>query len=477
MTEYKPLNIKQNEAANNAILQSVTNAICYTLPVEIWRQIFEECVAHIPRALTPLSWSFNVPEKRTHPYANVAISHVCRHFRHIALSTQVLWSTLNLDGSESEVETFLKRSEQLPLTITSIKDAFHKSLSRHSHTVAAIVGRIVNIDTPTQGINFDAIILCKNLKHVMLRGTQHSDRQLHIESVLNEFESLETLWWRNALGDPITFSSQKNYPLRSLLLSFRMSSVCILSVLQCCPALENVTVDVQGTIDAHNAERIRLPRLRDFRVRFSEEDSWVCKLEVPSVLDHLEFGYYLPHPQSGSQEWTMGARSLVLGDYLDLASMVSWLSREPGVLETLTLRIKYLTDQKRILQVLKADSSRLLCSKLEQVHIWFSHSFDQLSRPVGYTKNDYEELFQDISSSRVQVGLPPVRFIWNGEVVMPKEEVAHEPAVKGNSIEDPNLHPLPEERQSALGGITNASPVSKGIEWARGKLKKPKSFK
>jgi hypothetical protein len=429
MSEFRPISHTEDQVTNDTILNSATNTIWHELPVEIWHHIFEECTAYTPRALTPLSWSFNLPKQRQFFYTNIVISHVCRYFRKITLSTPVLWSALNLDGPKSEVETFLRRSGQLPITITSLRDIFEASYPRHSDTFAAISKRIVCIDTPVEIENYDLTASCKNLKHIMLRGKQYgTPRVHHIGKVLNEFGHLEAIWWTNRSFDPSSSPSlQRKYSLRSLHLAFQVSDTFLLPLLHCCPLLENLSARVTHVIDSRTDKLgdqiIRLPHLRDLRLQISGEDSWLCQLDVPPILDHLEFSYCAPHPVSSSQMWSMGTKSLVLGDYPDLSSMVSWLASESGLLKTLTLRMKQ-TDQKRILQALKVKEQRALCPKLEQVHIRFLLPPKRQRRPPGYRKRDYEDLLYDIFSSRVQVGLPPLQFTLDGEMMVPREKAA-----------------------------------------------------
>jgi hypothetical protein len=431
MNNSEPFITMENQVSNNAILSSNVNATCHRLPVETWRQIFEECVIRqVPRALTPFSWAVTLPKQREHPYTNVMISHVCRYFRHIALSTPILWSTLNLDGSVSEIEAFLGRSEQLPLTITSIRDTFHKSYPRHSNTFATISQRVVSIDTPVEVGSLHRIPSCKSLKSVMLRdGEVWHHSNLDTKRVLNEFESLDTLWWTSISDHPITPSLQKQYSLRFLHLTFRVSRTFILSILQCCPLLENVsarvyTYNFHGT-NTQDDEDIHLTRLRDFRVEFTGEDSWLCKLKIPQVLDHFEFSYCHPYPSSSYQQWNVGMKSLTLRGYFDLSSMVSWLARAPGTLKVLALKMSE-PNQKGILEALKADGQQILCPQLEQVHIWVSHLFKHQRRPPIHEIYDFEEIIYDLSSSRTQVGLPPLQFTIDGKAVVPKKKVARE---------------------------------------------------
>jgi hypothetical protein len=474
MSDDRLPNHDQNEFTSGAILHPSTNLICHKLPVEIWCQIFEECVAHVPRTLLPLSRSSDKPEQRKHPYTNVAISHVCRYFRHIALSTPAMWSTLNLDGSKSEVKTFLERSKQLPITITSIRDQFLRGYFLHSNTFATISERIVSIETLVGESNLKIIAPCKNLKHVMLgEGQKWSDR-LHIEKILNQFESLETLWWKNIFCDLDAISLQNQHHLCSLNLFYKLSDTFLLSVLRCCPALENISALVIGTKDTLNDDPVHLPRLRDLRLQFFGEDSWVCKLDVPTILDHFEFSYWLPYPSLSSQQWNMRMSSLVLGPHENTSLMVSWLANETGALRTLTMGMPQVL-HKPLLKALQANGLQTLCPNLEQVHVPFMPEFKTSFTSPGYTRSDYEELFYDISSSRIQAGLPPLRFTLDGVLVVPKEKVLPEPAAGISSTEEHIPHALPNRRNNLLGRVSNALPDIKGI--TQGKIRKSKLFR
>jgi hypothetical protein len=473
-------NNQQDEALNGVTLSYAPNANCHNLPVEIWRQIFEESVAHIPRALAPFSAPLDPLEQRRHYYIGISVSHVCRYFRHIALSTPILWSTLNFDSSEIELKTFLERSAQLPLTITSVGDLFSTVDSQHVGIFKAIAARIVNINSPIERGSFEKLKVCKNLKHIMLRGNSGYEKS-NVEIVLNQFESLESLCWTNAFNETVTLSSQKKYALRSLHLLFRVPDKCLLSILRCCPALETVSAHVIGTTDTEDDQDVRLPRLRDLRVKFSSEDSWLCKLNVPIILDYYEFSYHLPFPQSSYHQWDMRMKSLVLGEFFDLPLLVSWLSSEPGFLKTLTLSLQFRPDQRRVLQALKADGTRTLCPQLEEVRIQYLLPLDQLERVPDYTRSDYEELFYDIYSSRAQAGLPPLRFIWNGVVVVPKQRVVaepeSEPSVETSDTEETILHPRLERKQSVFEQVPKASPIIKGVERSWSKLRETKMFR
>jgi hypothetical protein len=420
------------QVENDTILRSTTNVICHKFPEEIWRQIFGECVRYIPRALTPLSCSFDIPEQKKHPYTNIAISHVCRHFRYIALSTPVLWSTLNFDGSISEIESFLERSGRLPLTITSIRDSFDQKYSRYSDIFHFLQKQIVGIDTPVGEYNFKLIDSCKNLKHLILSdmwGTYlgYSPAVL-IEEVLDEFKYLENLCWKREHAPPLSLSSQKKYPLRSLQLTFKVSDTALLSMVRCCPALENLSARVE-TLNSRTYIQddvdICLPQLRDLRVQFIGDDLWLCELYVPPILDHLEFDYDIIYPKSRHRQWNMRTKSLVLGTYFDLESIVSWLASEPKALKTLTLRIEK-RDQKDILEALKADGQQVLCPKLEHVDICFPLPSTPKSQPPSHIIRDYEEVIEDVIISRLQAGLPLLRFTLNGEAIMLEERVARE---------------------------------------------------
>jgi hypothetical protein len=450
MSKYRSPNKKKNEVIGYTIIRSAINVNCYKLPVEIWRQIFEEGVMLIPRVLLPFSTSFDLHEQSKYHYTNITISHVCRYFRHIALSAPVLWSTLNLDGSATELKTFLKRSAQLPLTVTCSESYFNPPYPRHFDLFVAIAPRIVNIDTPVKHERLLLLQLCRNLKHIMLRGCLGC-QQPNVENVLAQFPSLETLWWTKATSRFLTPLSQKIYPLRSLRLSFKVSDKYLLSILRCCPALENISAHVTGTENTQEDQSIRLSRLLDLRVQFYGEDSWFCKLDIPVILDCYEFSYHTPCPESGFYQWDIQMKSLVLGEYFNLPLLVSWLGRDPGILKTLTLLLKLRSDQSQILKALEVDGNRMLCPQLEEIHIQYGVPFEQL--PWLPTRKDYEELFHNIYSSRVDFGLPRLQFTWNGVVIIPRP--TPEPAIETNGIQEPSHRLLYENEWGAFRWLTD----------------------
>jgi hypothetical protein len=475
MSTPQSLNSEKDEFAKDLILDSTTNASCHKLPVEIWRQIFEACVAHIPRAHDPLSSLLENPEQRKHPYTNIAISHVCRYFRHIALSTPVLWSTLNLDGPASEMDTFMERSEQLPLTITSLKGCFYTGYLRYPHMFATISERVVNIDTRVDDVGLKYAASCKNLKRIIVDENDDWYSDVCVERVLDEFEFLETLHYTRINSESLSFSSQKRYRLRSVHLTFTVPDSFLLSLFECCPALEYVSAHVIGTRIPPDDHRVRLPRLRDLRLAISREDSWASKIDVPQILDHLEFGYSLHYPKYTYQKWDMRTKSLELGDYLDLESMVSWLARETGALKTLTLRMQQ-KDQEKILEAFKANKKRAICPKLEQIHILSRLPPKHSHRLSDYTACDYEKIIFDIFSSRIQAGLPPLRFTLNEEVIVPKKTRPKHTA-EISSIEENAPTSLPDKGQGTVRETSGASPIVKCVKWTRSKLRKLKPSK
>jgi hypothetical protein len=471
MSTSRPLSSEQHEFTYYTNQRSATNSNCHKLPVEIWRQIFEECAVHIPRALTSSSLlnAPNILDKRKYPYTNIVISHVCRYFRDIALSTPVLWSTLNLDGPQSELKTFLERSKQLPLTITSIQGYPRFYLIRNMASFKAISERIVCIDAPVDGFASDILASCKNLKHVMLKGGMYHHKHHHIERILNDFQFLETIWWTKISNDPVVTSSENKYTLRSLHLSFGVSDASVLSILQSCPVLESVSAHVLGKRDWEHVKDIHLPRLRELHVQCAGEDSWLCRLDVPQVLDHLEYSYCPPSPYISTQEWGISTRSLVLGDYFDFESMVSWLAREPEALNILTLKMEPIKNDM-LLTILTANGKRTLCPKLEQVHIQIPLLYKDTKESPDYRRRK-DELISYVFSSRKHAGLPPLRFISDGEEAVVKEKAARKNSMNISGM-GTNIPNRPSGRVNDIFEYASSmSPVAKGIEWARSKLK------
>jgi hypothetical protein len=286
--------------------------------------------------------------------------------------------------------------------------------------------------------------------------------------ILNEFQSLETLWWTNKRSEPFSISLQTKY-LRSLHLTFELAvrDLTLLRILQCCPALENVSAHVSGRQATLDCPDVRLPHLRDLRVRFTGGDSWIFKLKVPPILDHLEFSYCRPDPQINSPQWNVRARSLVLGDYCSFSFMILWLENEPGALKTLTLKMQP-ENLRLLLTCLKPIKIRKLCPVLEQVHIRFLLPSEQIEGTPGYRRRDYERILSELFSSRRHAGLPPLRFTLDGEAFVPK--AARVPITKTTSTGIPIPDALSDVTRSIFWRISNASPVVKGVEWAWSKL-------
>ncbi|EPS98416.1 hypothetical protein FOMPIDRAFT_1094423, partial [Fomitopsis schrenkii] len=49
-------------------------------------------------------------------YSMISISHVCKHWREVALGCPILWSTLHFDAMPPQcIAEFLRRSQEVPL--------------------------------------------------------------------------------------------------------------------------------------------------------------------------------------------------------------------------------------------------------------------------------------------------------------------------------------------------------------------------
>jgi hypothetical protein len=212
------------------------------------------------------------------------------------------------------------------------------------------------------------------------------------------------------------FSLNKTYSITSLHLSIKQHDYSLLRLLRCCPALENVSLNVHGTKYSKDIQSVRLPRLRNLWVRFTTgEDAWFSKLELPSVLQSYKFYYLFPLPHRVCQKLNMRTESLVAKCHPCREFIPSWLATESGYLRSLTLDAAF-QGYKRTMRCLRAlqtyKNSQVPCPQLEEVRIthFFRFSEALLKPELGLRR--YRNLLSGISSSRVKAGHPPLRFIW-----------------------------------------------------------------
>ncbi|PVF94977.1 hypothetical protein CPB86DRAFT_828268 [Serendipita vermifera] len=412
------------------IAPSIENEHIRRLPIENWQQIFEECVKDTLRPPKPPIWASKEPFGKKRCLINFHLSHVCRYFRYIALATPSLWTAIDLNGSLDEFGTIIERSAQLPITIRSIA-SFYFRYPQYAIPFRDIELRVVAIDTPTQCSDFRMLRHCKNLKRLMI-GADLSYGKVeikHLEYILHDLKSLQSLWWQDStVSDRYSskFTSTKQYRLTSLHLAASLSGIYILSLLRCCPALKSASLKVSGAEGTEKFEdgSVPLPDLRNLWLHLSWADSWISKLRLPEVLEsyHCEYGCLYSH--YGHLKWRLRAKSLVVGDHPRPDSVLSWLVNEQGDLEKLKIIVTSLVGGYGLRDYLRALKSDGIvpppCPQLEEVHININRRLSDAAaclRDFGVNG----DIFQDIYLSRVNAGLPPLRFIWNGKEFQSKE--------------------------------------------------------
>ncbi|KAG6810306.1 hypothetical protein H0H92_012483 [Tricholoma furcatifolium] len=102
-----------------------------------------------------------------------SISHICSHWREVALSTPTLWSTINVDHSPTWAFEMLRRSKDAPLALVTTRQ---KLLAQHDSTeLKSLELSSVGIDVPNSGqaelqLPDRVITRSASLKHLTLRG-------------------------------------------------------------------------------------------------------------------------------------------------------------------------------------------------------------------------------------------------------------------------------------------------------------------
>jgi hypothetical protein len=476
----------QAEIADEEALYANKYGDIHMVPVEIWRQIFEDIgIRHSLQALTPLTWPFNAQSKTSSRPVVLSISRVCRYFRQITLAMPVWWSAIDLTRSMPEIKTFLERSASVPLTITNIRFSLFQSQQLAS-TYLSLKERIVAIDTPVDFSDLISIRYCRNLRHLMVQGalakywtstSRYYDGSETFVPLLDHFESLQTLWWHypqyNEIVD-ILISSNTKCTLTSLHISVALSDTSLLSLLRCCPMLENASLNSysHGTQNLENERVVRLTHLRNFWIEFNAEDRWFGKLEFQSTLQSFHFNYRFANQYPVTQKLNVWTESLIMGSHPDPGFVASWLATEPGVLKRLTFISKlmvYRTALTDYLWALDVDkNSQVPCSQLEEVCI--EHEFSPLTEFPSLESDlvEYRNIISRVSASRVKVGRPPLRLMWNGKVVYPelnKGSIPTRPQEVKEMTETENRgsNPHSVEKKGTPKRLFNVSPFIKRL--------------
>jgi hypothetical protein len=446
------------------------------LPVELWQQIFDECGVRLTlQILSSLTWPFSTPTRTPSTRVLLSISQVCHYFRQIVLAMPLWWSAIDLTRPLSEIETFLERSTPLPIVITEVYLSSFRS-SQHEDIFRSIQDRIVAIDTPVQPPDLKSLRHCRNLRHLMIESSLSRYRGEGFFPLLDNFKSLRSLWWMfpdTVRANDLLVSPQSRYSLTSLHISGYLPDTSVLPLLRCCPSLENISLSVVGSQSTESEQVVHLPRLRNLRVEFMEEDGWFGKIQLPHILECYQFDYCYLYPRHGYQKWGMWMESVIIGSHPDPAFVLSWLAGEPGVLKHLGVKPDSIKSQETCLNYLSMlqtkGSSPISFSRLEEVKIEqnpFSHSILSFC----YTLGAYLDLFSGIRSHRKEAGLPSLLFTWNGRRLKLNEDLVPQPT-EMICNEDSESISRPRRIKVALKRLINVSAVIKCPGWLRSRVK------
>ncbi|KAH8091682.1 hypothetical protein BXZ70DRAFT_1067261 [Cristinia sonorae] len=87
------------------------------LPPEMLACIFSWYIIAVAHANTAISRGWYLPSNSASHYRWIKITHVCHHWREVALSSPELWTDILVEGAHECIEAFLSRSKQALLDI------------------------------------------------------------------------------------------------------------------------------------------------------------------------------------------------------------------------------------------------------------------------------------------------------------------------------------------------------------------------
>lgn len=99
----------------------------FALPPELLSECFLSCAATVP-------YTFGMLPS---PYAWITISHVCRHWRNVALSYAKLWSRIRLTSHREWMQELLRRSGDAPLEVLADFPLIYENPQRRADWMAA----------------------------------------------------------------------------------------------------------------------------------------------------------------------------------------------------------------------------------------------------------------------------------------------------------------------------------------------------
>ncbi|PVF94950.1 hypothetical protein CPB86DRAFT_788528 [Serendipita vermifera] len=379
----------------------------HKFPVDVWQVVFKYCIK--PKSFD--SREILVFPIKVHSSMNITLSHVCRYFRAMALSTPSLWSTLDLNESKAQFDTFLERSSQAPIAIVDSSYRTRFSIpNRHAETFERIHSRVVAVENPISFLEISILNVHHNLQELMVTGTGVGGFGENVKQILNDFKRLKTLVWHGVPRSKrdVKFSSTARYNLTSLRLGSPHEETLILGLLRSCPLLESLLVRTVGSGRTAAEATVSLPRLKKLQVHLDNFDHWLSKVQGPRILDSFNVDFEYNTNVNIDQEWDFWPISLDLGRSL-ASCFMSWLANEPGILKSLSLTRQLDSGLNMYLENLKPTDGKLPFPNLEELRI----------PDEGTARYVNENSLFEIYSSRLQAGLKPLRVIWRGKLLCP----------------------------------------------------------
>ncbi|KAF8961506.1 hypothetical protein BDZ97DRAFT_1200935 [Flammula alnicola] len=307
----------------------------YNIPVEILRKIFEHVITH-PELEDDIYDPYATPtapsaSAHTTSYMSCAspfaLSHVCRHWRNVALEFPCLWSALRVIWPRVRriklIELWLARSKSCSISLYLHQGVDMANFSATAKILALFIkhiGRWKSIELVLQD-SVEALIpypielkpdSLESLKIMLRKGETNRVPRTRLCVLLHSSPKLRTVLWDNsAVAIPIHKMEWSN--VVDLKLYFTQSLSKLLYALDQCKSLHSLTVHYQSK--PHRLHDIlpsvTVPQLRRLKFgEFTQVYLMFASLTLPSLAElHLPRGIVSPSRENWESIQEMLQRS------------------------------------------------------------------------------------------------------------------------------------------------------------------------
>ncbi|KAG6830074.1 hypothetical protein H0H92_002364 [Tricholoma furcatifolium] len=290
--EYIQKQIHQSDQTISRYYKRRFNALSITcqIPAEILATIFSEVV--------------DSTSENDGPYAEwiSEVSHVCSHWREVALSTPRLWSTLHLDCPTQSLE-MLRRSKDTPLSVVLYGQMFQDAYNVLHQVLASHLHRIKNLTLGSEMYIHIAKYQYRQIRpnefRELLRLLGQNNGPLKLEQLILTTDPVEDFYHTGPpflaiiqddvitaspslkhlelqgfgmnCGPLHTFHHLQSFRLLLIPEEFRPSLAQLLRFLSQMPVLEFLDVSELSTAEevfpSHEGMTVHMRRLRDINIR------------------------------------------------------------------------------------------------------------------------------------------------------------------------------------------------------------------